>query len=152
MNANERIFVKCYDCHSTEDDFKNGEGEAGASWDSHDTQFENAPEGYASIEDALRAVCENECYKFVKENWIAFGKDYGDEFNRFDGDVMVDEANSQATEFQLEKWKKGEQKLWNCHIHVYLEIHTMREFTRDDLSDFIEGKQDDGNEQDPNTK
>ena len=43
MNANERIYVKSYDCQSTEDDFKNGEAlVASSGWTSKDTSFENA--------------------------------------------------------------------------------------------------------------
>lgn len=137
MKTNERIYVKSYDCQSTEDDFENGESLTPSSgWTSRDTRFENAPEGYASVEDALKAVCKNEFFDFAKENWISFGKDYGDEYGRFDGDVMVDVENHQASKSEIEAWKRKEQKLWNCHIHVYLEIRTVREFTEEDALTF----------------
>jgi len=137
MKSNERIYVKSYDCESTEDDYENGESlRPSSSWTSEDTRFKNAEDGYATVEDALKAVCENEFFDFVKENWIAFGKDYGDEFGRFDGDVMVDVENSQASKSEIEEWKRGEKKLWNCHVHVYLEIRTVREFTLEDAEAF----------------
>lgn len=137
MKTNERIYVKSYDCQSTEDDFENGESlTPDSSWTSRDTRFENAPDGYASVEEALRDVCKNEFFDFVKENWISFGKDCGDEYGRFDGDVMVDDANSQASKSEIEAWKRKEQRLWNCHIHVYLEIRAVREFAEEDALAF----------------
>ena len=137
MKSNERIYVKSYDCTSTEDDREHGESlDPSSSWTSRDTRFENAPDGYASVEDALKAVCKNEFFDFVKENWISFGKDYGDKYGRFDGDVMVNDANSQASKSEIEAWKKGEERLWNCHICVYLEIRTMREFAPEDIEAF----------------
>ena len=137
MNANERIYVKSYDCTSTLDDYENGESLTPSSgWTSRDTGFENEPDGYASVEEALRDVCKNEFFDFVKENWISFGKDFGDEYGRFDGDVMVNNDNSQASKGEIEAWQKGETKLWNCHIHVYLEIRAVREFTEEDALTF----------------
>ena len=137
MKSNERIYVKSYDCASTEDDWEHGESlNPSSSWTSEDTRFKNAENGYATAAEALEAVCENEFFDFVKENWIAFGKDYGDEFGRFDGDVLVNNDNAQASPSEIEKWKKGEQKLWNCHVHVYLEIRTVREFTLEDAEAF----------------
>jgi len=137
MNANERIYVKRYDCDSTEDDWENGESlTTDSSWDSGDTHFENAEDGYATVEDALKAVCGNECFDFVKENWIAFGKDLGEDFGRFDGDVMVDDNNAQASKSEIEAWKRKERKLWNCHLRVYLEVRAVREFTLEDAEEF----------------
>lgn len=137
MKNNERIYVRSYDCWSTQDEFENGESLTPSSiWTSRDARFKNAPDGYASVEDALKAVCKNEFFDFVKENWISFGKDYGDEYGRFDGDVTVDGENCQASKSEIEAWKKGEEKLWNCHICVYLEIRTVREFALEDIGAF----------------
>ena len=49
---------------------------------------------------------------------------------------MVDNDNSQASKGEIEAWQKGEKKLWNCHIHVYLEIRAVREFTEEDALTF----------------
>ena len=66
------------------------------------------------------------------KNWIDFGKDYGEEYGRFDGDVLVNDENSEASSDEIEKWKKDEKRLWNCHILVRLEIRSVRPFGPDD--------------------
>ena len=137
MKTNERIYVKSYDCQSIEDDFENGESlTPDSSWTSKDTRFENAPDGYASVEDALKDVCKHEFFDFNKKNWISFGKDYGDEYGRFEGSIMVDVDNNQASKSAIKAWKDGKLRLLNCHIHVYLEIRLIREFTEEDALSF----------------
>ena len=67
---------------------------------------------------------------------FAFGKDLGEDFGRFDGDVLVDENNAQASKSEIEAWKSKERKLWNCHLRVYLEVRAVREFTLEDAEAF----------------
>lgn len=68
MNMKERIFIKHYDCKSYEDNFEHGESlNPDSSWNSSDVYFENVVDGYETIEDALKAVCESEHFDFVKQ-------------------------------------------------------------------------------------
>lgn len=77
-------------------------------------------------------MCENNYFKYVSKNWIDFGKAYEEEYGRFDGDVLVNEENSEASPDEIEEWKKGEKRLLNCHILVRLEIRSVRPFGPDD--------------------
>lgn len=137
MNANERIYVKSFWASTVQDDWEKGEtGGECASWNDRELGFRNHPAGYASIEEALKAVCESNSFDYRKEQWIAFGPDYGDEMSRFDGDYLVDVNNSEASKDEIEEWKKGGKKLWNCHLAVNLEIRTSRELTEDEARSF----------------
>ena len=132
MNANEKIYVKWFDCHTEVDDYEKGQQpNSGISWNMKGMSFDQS-RSFGSVGEALEAVCECMCFKYVKENWIDFGKDFADERGRFDGDVLVDVDNNEAGKWDVEKWKAGEKKLWNCHIRVYLVIGTTRDFTESD--------------------
>lgn len=133
MNANEKIYVKSYGCESTEDDFEKGEStEASSTWTSSDSRFRNAPGGYATVEDALKAVCEAESFDWDRSAWISWGEESGEDFGRFDGGFMVDADNCQASASEIEAWKKGEKRLWSCLVTVELEVRAVREMTEDE--------------------
>ena len=135
MKDNERIYVKGYDCESVEDNYENGESlSPDSSWTSGDTGFKNDAEGYATVLDALEAVCRNENFDFVRENWTSRGTECGEEYGLFNGNVLVDDDNSQASPSEIEKWKKGEKRLWSCYLHVRLEVRTVRELAPADVA------------------
>jgi len=127
MNANEKIYVKSYVAYTTED--KYGEGEVGRTnyaWDGED----NAVSGrFDTIEDALKAVCEKNCFGFKRENWQNVGLEIEGEDGRFDFDTLVDENNSEVSQHEIENWKKGSKRLWNCHLEVFLGVVTERKLT-----------------------
>ena len=133
MNANEKIYVAGFWCETTEDNYETGEdpGKHGASWGNWGINFDTG-RPFDTVGQALAAVCESNCFKYVPKSWIDFGKEYGDEYGRFDGDVLVDDENTEATPDEIEEWKKGEKRLWNCHIVVRLEIRSIRPFGPDD--------------------
>lgn len=133
LKENEYFYVKSYFCESTEDDFERGEvGGVCAYWDgkdqpSHDMKFK-------SVEDALEQILVEQCFDGDASSWYDFFKDSGDEHDRgrFDCDVTVDADNSAATDSQIEAWKKGELKLYNCHIVVQIGIRSERELSDED--------------------
>lgn len=133
MNANEKIYVAGFWCETTEDHWETGENpnRRGAAWGNKSIDFDK-DRPFDTVGQALAAVCKSNCFKYVPKNWIDFGKDCGEEYGRFDGDVLVNIANIEASSDEIEKWKKGEKRLWNCHILVRLEIHSVRPFGPDD--------------------
>lgn len=137
MNANEKIYVRCFDCSTTEDVWEQGEvGGTCSYWTNKDLGFANPPQGFGSVEDALKAVCKSNCFDYKKENWISFGKDYGEEYGRFDGDFLVDAENSEASESEKEEWKAGKKRLWACHACVQLEVRAVRQMTEAEANEF----------------
>jgi len=133
MNANEKIYVTGFCCTTTEDHWKTGEDpdSSGSSWRHDDVDFD-AGQGFDTVGQALAAVCESNCFRYRKDGWIDVGADFDEERGRFDGDVLVDNENSEASPGDIEKWKKGEKRLWNCHIVVRLEVRSVRPFGPDD--------------------
>ena len=133
MNANEKIYVAGFWCESTEDNYETGEDPSrrGAAWGNKDIGFDK-DRPFDTVGQALAAVCESNGFEYAPKSWIDFGKEYGEEHGRFDGDVLVDDDNTEATPDEIEEWKKSEKRLWNCHILVRLEIRSVRPFGHDD--------------------
>lgn len=133
MNANEKIYVAGFWCETTEDHWRTGEdpGKRGAAWGHRGIGFKT-DKPFDTVGQALAAVCESNCFKYVPKRWTDFGKDCGDEYGRFDCDVLVNDENSEASSDEIKKWKKGEKRLWNCHLVVRLEIRSVRPFGPDD--------------------
>lgn len=139
MKPDEKIYVKDFWCESVEDSYENGEtGKSGSAWGDRDVRFENPTEGYATVAEALAAVCKSNCFRFNVNLWTSFFEETGeDDFGRFDSDVLVDADNSEVSRSEIEKWRKGEIPLWNCHIIVHLEVRTIREMTKDDIAEWL---------------
>ena len=134
MNGNEKIYVSSYMAMTAEDSYTKGEfGDSKISWTNKDLPVEG---GFNSIEEALKQVCEVNCFDYKKENWINWAKEYGDEYGRFDFQTMVDENNCEASTFEIERWKEGEKRLWSCTLFVYLEIRDKRELTCEECGEF----------------
>lgn len=133
MNANEKIYVAGFWCESVENHWETGEdlNKHGAAWGHKGIDFDT-DKPFDTVGQALAAVCKSNGFKYVPKNWIDIGKDCGEEYGRFDGDVLVNDENSEASSDEIEKWKKGEKRLWNCHILVRLEIRSIRPFGPDD--------------------
>ena len=103
MNANEQIYVKSYAAYTTEDVFDRGEiGFTHCAWTSRDNPVNGR---FDTIEDALKAVCDANCFDYLPANCLNFGKDMPEEAGRFDISVMVDAYNCEATKSEIEACK-----------------------------------------------
>lgn len=132
MNANERIYVKSYLAYTTEDVFDRGEvGATHCAWTSRDNPVSGR---FATIEDALKAVCEANCFDYVPSNCLNFGRDMPEEAGRFDISVMVDDENAEATSSEIEAWKAGRKRLWACQVSVYLGVCAERALTLEEIA------------------
>lgn len=132
LNPNEKIYIKSYIAYTTEDVFERGEiGNTCCAWTSSDNPVNGR---FDTIEDALKAVCEANCFDYVRANFLNFGKDMPEEAGRFDISVMVDEDNCEATSYDIEEWKAGRKRLWSCQILVYLGACTQRDLTPEEVA------------------
>ena len=132
MNANEKIYVKCYKAYTTEDIFIGGEvGETNFAWSSENNPIRVR---FDTIEDAIKAVCAENCFDYVPSNVQNVGKDWPNEAGRFDISVMVDVNNCEATKYDIEEWKAGRKRLWSCQISVYLGVCAERDLTPEEVA------------------
>ena len=118
----ERYFIKGYTAASTEEVWDKGEvGGPCSFWTSKDLPVNGNSEGFASVREALDAILKANCFSLGNswEDWVSSGFD--DEPGRFDVDVLVNE-DFEASESEIESWKAGKKRLWNCHIVARLEI------------------------------
>lgn len=132
MNANERIYVKSYTAYTTEDVFDRGEiGLTHCAWSSMDNPVNGR---FANIEDALKAVCEANCFDYVPANCLNLGKDMPEEAGRFYISVTVDADNCEATKSEIEAWKQGRKRLWSCQLSVYMGVCAERDLTPEEVA------------------
>lgn len=128
----ESIYVKYYAAYTTEDIFDRGEvGLMRCAWSSRDNRIEGV---FNTIEDALKAVCEANCFDYVPANCHNVGRDMPEEAGRFDISVMVDADNCEATEYDIEEWKAGRKRLWSCQVSVYLGVCAERDLTPEEVA------------------
>lgn len=134
IKEGERYFVKDYTAESLEDVYDKGEsGRSGWFWTSKEIPVNGNSEGFASVREALDAILKANCFSLGNswEDWVSAGFD--DEPGRFDTDVMVDDQNSEATESEIESWKAGKKRLWNCHIVARLEVRKIGPLDESDI-------------------
>ena len=132
MNANEKIYVKCYTAYTTEYVFLEGEvGKTNFAWSSEDNPIRGR---FDTIEDAIKAVCDANYFDYVPSNFQNVGKDWPEEAGRFDISFMVDVNNSEATKYDIEEWKAGRKRLWSCQISVYLGVRAERDLTPEEVA------------------
>ena len=132
MNSNEQIYIKSYIAYTTEDVFDRGEvGFTHCAWTSSDNHVSGR---FDTIEDALKAVCDANCFDYIPVNCHNVGRDIPEEAGRFDISVMVDAANCEATRSEIEEWKQGRRRLWSCQISVYLGVCTQRDLTPEEVA------------------
>ena len=132
MMLNEKIYVKSYIAYTTEDVFDRGEvGLTRCAWTSSDNPVIGR---FDTIEDALKAVCEANCFDYVPANCHNVGRDMPEEAGRFDISVMVDADNCEATRSEIEEWEQGRRRLWSCQISVYLGVCAERELTPEEVA------------------
>ena len=128
MKPNERIFVENYFATTHEDDPERGEiGGFSSMWTARDLPVEG---GFASVSDALRAICAANCFDFSPDRWQRFD----DEPGRFDFCVSVDDDNCEACAADFDAWRRGERKLYNCDISAYLAVRSVRQLTEEEAA------------------
>ena len=132
MNANEKIYIRHYDAITTEDVFDKGEiGNSCYAWDGKDNPVDGR---FNSVPDALAAVCEKNFFTNHPELWTNWGREIGTEAGRFSFSVLVDDNNCEASKSEIEKWKRGEMRLWDCTLNVYLGVVAERELTAEEVA------------------
>ena len=132
MNANEKIYVKCYTAYTTEYVFLEGEvGKTKFAWSSDDNPIRGR---FDTIEDAIKAVCDANCFDYIPANCQNVGKDLPEEAGRFDISVMVDVNNCEATKYDIEEWKAGRKRLYSCQLSVYLGVCAERDLTPEEVA------------------
>ena len=110
-----KYIVTSYTAESEQDDYANGIVSGVCSeWSERDLPVKGR---FSTVEEALEAVCKANCFNWNRENWFM---DECDDEPRFIGDFLVDVNNAEASEYEVEEWKKGRRNLWNCRIMVCL--------------------------------
>ena len=104
LKPNEKMYVDCVLCRTAEDSHVDGESlNQSRSWTDRDLQMDRTV-GYATVGEALAAVCKSNCFDYKKENWENFGVE--------------------ASLSEIEDWKLGKKRLRNCRVSAYLEVRT----------------------------
>lgn len=135
LKENEYFYVKSYSCESTEDDYERGEiGGTCAFWDGKG--FSSRDMKFKSVKEALEQILREQCYD-ESNKWLDVFKETEEETERgrFDCDIIVDENNSEAYEGEIEAWKNGKLKLYNCHITAYIGVSSERELSDEDYGE-----------------
>jgi hypothetical protein len=138
LKENEKFFITSWYAETNLDSYEHGEIGGGSEWDWRDMRFDLS-KPFDSVSDALKAVCKVNAFDWEKKNWESWFKEYGEDPGRFDGGFMVDEENCEATEEDLELWKKNRKKLWCCRIQVNVEVRPVlpsRPLTPAEAKDF----------------
>lgn len=126
-----KYYVEGWWAETYEDRYEEGEvsSRSSANWDSdsnHDSKRE-----FSSVEEALRHVTEANYFDWTKDAWE------WDEYNgEFRGCFLVDEDNSEASDRQIEDWKKGDERLWNCYLNVRIQKIMKSPLSDEDLGEF----------------
>ena len=124
LKPNEKIYINCVLCHTAEDSYADGESlNQSRSWTGRDLQMDRTV-GYATVGEALAAVCMFNFLHYRKENWTNFGVECGEpgEYSRFETDTLVRDDGAEASPSEIEDWKRGKKRLWNCHVSAYLVV------------------------------
>lgn len=114
----------------TEDSYKDGEVCDSGFWSGPDILGKKIYSDFDSILNILRML--NEDYLNMRkdvdniENWAIFEDDSLSNEIRLDCDILVDTENFPAGDNEIEKWKRGQMKLYNVHsvLHVAAEYVT----------------------------
>ena len=130
MESHEEIFVKRVNCLCEEDVANRGIVPSKSTWEWDCDSFHLDEHGFRSVQDALDKVMDVLCYNRTKD-WLAWTE--SGERGRFEATTYVDENGSEATEEEVEMWKRGEKRLWYCTVSANLAVRTVRDFTEDEV-------------------
>jgi hypothetical protein len=132
LKDNESFYIKSFYCETVEDDYEKGEiGDICSYWSGDD--FSACSKEYKTIKDALKQIMSDLCYDEDTE-WSDVFAETGDENERgrFDCDALVDADNSKPYQSQIDAWKEGREKLYNCHIVARIGVRSERELADDE--------------------
>jgi len=135
LKDGEYFYVKSYICESVEDDYVEGESlTASSTWTGKD--FPSRGMKFNSVKDALEQILREQFFDEKNEWFDVFGESGEEsEKGRFDCDVLVNDNNSEAYDGEIEEWKKGKLKLYNCHITAYIGVRSERELSDEDYKE-----------------
>lgn len=109
LKPNEKIYINCVLCHTAEDSYADGESlNQSRPWTHRDLQMDRTV-GYATVGEALAAVCMFNFLHYRKENWTNFGVERGEpgEYSRFETGTLVRDDGAEASPSEIEDWKRG---------------------------------------------
>jgi hypothetical protein len=134
MRDGEFIKVSSYDCESFEDDYEKGESlRSDAYWTGNDRP--SAGMKFKSVKEALEQILKEQYFEGDDVVWANIFKEYGEDRGRFVCDVLVNDDNVKATEDEIEEWKKGNCRLWNCRINAYICVASERELNDAEIAE-----------------
>jgi hypothetical protein len=122
-----KLTLKNWDADVFEDDYNEGEGEQVNSFS------EKVNKSFASGEELLKYISKNVLYKDVKKEYYSIMDDDG----RIVTSILVDENNSAASENEIEKWKKGDKKLYSASYNFYITLTQEKTPSADELSKLL---------------
>jgi len=84
----------------------------------------------------LKAICEANCFDYKPDSWCNWLAESGEEAGRFDFVTLVCEDNTEACQSEIEEWKHGKRKLYECLIVARLSVRSVRELTSEECATF----------------
>lgn len=124
-----KFIVDSYFAETTEDSYEKGELPNGerSYWSDRDCPVRGY---FDTISDALNAICRANYFDETKWEW--------DDYNgQFYADILVDVDNSEASKYEIDAWKKGKFRLWNCRLTANVKKQDKPvPLTEEDVKDF----------------
>lgn len=127
---------KILNCFTTvhEDSYEKGEGKFVNCWSLHEVSE------YDTIKELLEKLNETYLYHRGKKdegvkNWFIFeDPDLAKKGEiRFDTDQLVDVDNQEASDYEVEAWKKNERELYNAHTTLYVKAVMVEDVKYDEM-------------------
>ena len=110
-----------------EDSYAEGEGAFCNHWNIDDvcslsgTEFDSLKELLEKVGDKYLVLPYKQDSANIKDYWFHFADDSLDDELRFDNDCLVDVNNERVDDNDIERWKKGTEKLYNAHTILYVK-------------------------------
>ena len=133
---------KIINCFTTvhEDSYEKGEGKFVNNWDIREISPVLELTDYNTVKELLEKLNEKYLYHSSKKdegvkNWFIFeDPDLAKKGEiRFDTDQLVDVDNQEASEYEVETWKKGEKQLYNAHTALYVKAIIVEDVKYDEM-------------------
>ena len=121
-----KLTLKNWDADIYEDSYEEGEGERVNSFG------EKVNKSFSSGEELLEYINDNILYHNAKKEHYNIMDD-----GRIVTSVLVDEDNSAASENEIEKWKKGDKKLYSANYNFYITLTQEKTPSADELSKLL---------------
>lgn len=133
---------KILNCSTTvhEDSYKDGEGEFVNSWNIREVSPVLELTDYNTVKELLEKLNDKYLYHRGKKdegvkNWFIFeDPDLAkkDEI-RFDTDQLVNVDNQEASDYEVEAWKKDEKDLYSAHTVLYVKAIMVEDVKYDEM-------------------